>query len=126
MKRSKADDRRKDEDHIRDLQSEASRERTSTALSQDELPEPHTTREQVPEADRDRFHDGVYSGTGTGAGIGGSTDTGGADTSRMEAHPRMGTTDDSTTGRAVAGGSVERSSAMSDDDARLDRQRDRS
>lgn len=78
---------------IKDLTSQEAKDRTNTVTSQGDLPEPRLMKEDMPEADRDRFKDGVYSGSGTGAGPGGSTDTGGADTSSMEGNARLGTTD---------------------------------
>jgi hypothetical protein len=71
----------------------------------------------MPEAERKDFHNSVYSGPGTGAGPA-HTSTGGADTSGMEENPRLGTTD-STTGTAPAGGSIDRSSPMCDEDQHL-------
>lgn len=78
---------------IVDEQSEASRRRTTAATSQGDLTRPRLKKEDMPQADQKRYNDGVYRGTGTGAGPGGSTDTGGADTSTMEGQARMGTTD---------------------------------
>lgn len=101
-----------------DLQSEASKQRTSSALSQDEVEVPPTGREDLPEADRAHFRHGKYSGTGTGAAPG-STDTGGAEINASDTHPRMGTTD-GTQGDPVPGGAIERSSAATDYEARLD------
>ena len=75
-----------------DLSREAEK-RTNNATSQADLPEPKLRKEDLPEADRERFKNGVYTGTGTGAGPGGSTDTGGADTTSMSDQARMGTTD---------------------------------
>lgn len=90
------DKKRKDtgaDDRIKfDLSEEAQR-RTNDATSQSDLPEPRMSKEDLPQADQKRFKDGVYSGTGTGAGPGGSTDTGGADTSTMSDQARLGTTD---------------------------------
>jgi hypothetical protein len=57
----------------------------------------------------------VYSGPGTGVAPG-HTDTGGADT--MEEHPKMGTTGE-TAGDVPAGGSIDRSSPLSDMDRQL-------
>ncbi len=77
---------------VQDLSDDAERW-TNNASSQADLPEPRVKKEDLPQADQDRFKDGVYSGTGTGAGPGGSTNTGGADTTTMEGQPRLGTTD---------------------------------
>ena len=79
----------------KDMIDDRSREavgRTNDINSQGDLPEPKLKKEDLPEADRDRFKDGKYRGTGTGAGPGGSTDTGGADTTSMEGQARTGTT----------------------------------
>ena len=90
MKRTDMEER---DDKVKDMTSQASEQRTNTATSQGDLPEPRLKKEDLPEADRHRFKDGVYSGSGTGAGPGGSTDTGGADTTSMEDRARLGTTD---------------------------------
>lgn len=102
----------------RDRQSDASKERTTPATSQDELPVPTPDRDDLPEADRKDVHEGVYRGPGTGVAPA-HTDTGGADTSRMEEHPRLGTTGE-TQGPAVAGGSVDRSSEGAEADRSID------
>lgn len=107
---------------MRDAESDESKSRTTGALSQAELTVPKRRAEEMPEADRERFHDGVYSGPGQGAAPG-NTDVGGADTGRMEEHPKMGTTGTST-GSAVAGGSIDRSSAGSEQDRSIDSAKD--
>jgi hypothetical protein len=76
-----------------DAQSDDSLRMTNNVTSQADLPVPRMTKEDLPEADRRNFKDGVYTGTGTGAGPGGSTHTGGADTTSMEGQARLGTTD---------------------------------
>jgi hypothetical protein len=91
----KPNTKRKEQERVNDLSDPA---RSNTASSQSELPKPKTRREDMPEADRDRFHDGVYSGTGTGAGPGGSTATGGADASSMNDRSRPGSTEDRSGG----------------------------
>ena len=101
----------------RDEQTDLSQARTTGATSQDELKVPRTEREDLPEADRADFHDGVYSGPGTGVAPG-RTDTGGADDRDPATHPKMGTTGGSS-GEPVAGGSLDRSSAGSDADQEL-------
>lgn len=100
-----------------DKESDEAKRRTTSATSQDELKVPRTRKEDLPEADRKDFHDGVYSGPGHGVAPG-HTDTGGADTSAMEEHPKMGSTGE-TTGDATAGGSIDRSSPLSDMDRQL-------
>ena len=63
-------------DGKKDVIDDRSREavgRTNDAMSQGDLPEPRLKKEDLPEADRDRFKDGKYRGTGTGAGPGGSS-----------------------------------------------------
>jgi hypothetical protein len=100
-----------------DDQTDEARRRTTSATSQGELKVPRTRKEDLPEADRDDFHNGVYSGPGTGVAPG-HTDTGGADTSSMEEHPKMGTTGE-TVGGTSAGGSIDRSSSLSDMDGQL-------
>jgi hypothetical protein len=103
-----------------DLQSDESKERTTGITSQDELRVPRITRDDLPEADRKDFKNGVYSGPGTGAALGSTAETGGADTWDPESHPRMGTTD-GTRGSGVPGGSIEHSSPMTDQFANIDR-----
>jgi hypothetical protein len=100
-----------------DDQTDEARRRTPSATSQGELKVPKTRKEDLPEADRKDFHNGVYSGPGTGVAPG-HTDTGGADTSAMEEHPKMGTTGE-TAGDVPAGGSIDRSSPLSDMDRQL-------
>lgn len=102
----------------RDDQSAASKGRTTDITSQDRLKVPSTEREDLPEADRKNFRNGVFTGSGTGVAPG-NTDVGGADTRSMEEHPKMGTTGE-TTGRSVSGGSIDRSSSGSDRDAGID------